>query len=231
MAKKLNISQVQGYAESTYTHAPVRTTIFFLIVSEGTKTEPHYFETFVGKRGSKVVSVKCKGKGKSTTQLIKAAKDIQAQDMKNGRVYDSVWIVFDKDQFPDASFNKAIKEAPKEGMYVAWSNPSVELWYLLHLCDTTKELTPAECIQEIEKIVKKKIKTFKYDKASKDFKWLEREDNETKAIKRAERLQKLKEDEPYSKQNPCTTIDKLVRQLIGEDEEFNNQLSDIIWEQ
>lgn len=70
MAKKLDINQVQERSESSYIHAPVKSTVFFLIVSEGTKTEPNYFGTFIGRRGSKVVSVKCKGKGKSTTQLL-----------------------------------------------------------------------------------------------------------------------------------------------------------------
>ena len=59
MAKKLNINNIQQRKASTYSHSPVRTTVYFLIVSEGTKTEPNYFETFIGKRGSKVVSVNC----------------------------------------------------------------------------------------------------------------------------------------------------------------------------
>lgn len=49
MAKKLNINNIQQRKASTYSHSPVRTTVYFLIVSEGTKTEPNYFETFIGK--------------------------------------------------------------------------------------------------------------------------------------------------------------------------------------
>lgn len=230
MAKKININQIQGRTELKYTHSPVRTTVYFLIVSEGTKTEPNYFETFIGKRGSKVVSVNCKGRGKNTTQLIAEAKKIQRQDRQRGKEYDSVWIVFDKDNFPDEAFNNAILAAPKDGISVAWNNPSIELWYLLHLVDTTKELTPEACINEIEKIMKRQIKSFKYDKASSNFSWLNREVNQSKAIKRAKLLQQLKTDKPYAKQNPCTTVDKLVCQLIGKDEIFNNQVSNKIWE-
>ena len=226
MAKKLDINQVHERSESSYIHAPVKSTVFFLIVSVGTKTAPNYFGTFIGRRGSKVVSVKCKGKGKSTTQLLSEAKKIQEEDRRRGKEYDSVWIVFDKDNFSDAAFNRAIEEGPKQDVYVAWSNPSFEIWYLLHLCDTTKELTPAECIQELEKAVKKDIKQFKYDKASKDFSWLNREENQSKAIKRAEKLRNHHEDKLCSKQNPCTTVDKLVRQLIGEDKEFNTLISE-----
>lgn len=230
MAKKLNINQLQGRTELKYVHSPVRTTVYFLIVSEGTKTEPNYFGTFIGKRGSKVVSVNCKGRGKNTTQLIAEAKKIQRQDRQRGKEYDSVWIVFDKDNFPDEAFNKAILDAPKEGIFVAWNNPSIELWYLLHLTNTTKELTPAGCINEIEKLMKRQIKSFKYDKASTDFSWLDREVNQSKAITRAKILQNFNPDKPYSKQNPCTTVDKLVCQLMGEDENFNNQVSNKIWE-
>ena len=32
----------------------------------------------------------------------------------------------------------------KEGIQVAWSNPAFEFWYLLHLKDISRELTPAE---------------------------------------------------------------------------------------
>lgn len=230
MAKKLNINNIQQRKASTYSHLPVRTTVYFLIVSEGTKTEPNYFETFIGKRGSKVVSVNCKGRGKNTTQLIAEAKKIQEQDRKHGKVYDSVWIVFDKDNFPDDAFNNAIVTAPKEGIQVAWNNPSIELWYLLHLTDTTKELTPASCISEIEKIIKQNNKSFKYNKSSKDFKWLNKEDNQHKAISRAKKLQQFKPEEAFAKQNPCTTVDKLVCQLIWEDEEFNNKISNKILE-
>jgi len=229
MAKKLNINQIQGRIESKYTHSPVRTTVYFLIVSEGTRTEPNYFETFIGRRGSKVVSVNCKGRGKNTTQLIEEAKKIQEQDRRRGKEYDSVWIVFDKDNFPDEAFNNAIVNAPKEGIFVAWSNPSIELWYLLHLSDTTKELTPATCIKEIEKIVRREIKSFKYDKTSTDFSWLHRDENQSKAVTRAKVLQRFRQLESYAKQNPCTTVDKLVCQLIGEDEKFNNQVSNKIW--
>lgn len=40
MAKKLDINQVHERSESSYIHAPVKSTVFFLIVSEGTKRSP-----------------------------------------------------------------------------------------------------------------------------------------------------------------------------------------------
>lgn len=229
MTKRMNINQLTGKSATRYSHAPVRSVIYFLIVSEGEKTEPNYFGTFVGRRGSKIVSVKCKGGRKNTTQLIVEAKKIQNQDRKQGKEYDSIWVVFDKDQFPDKDFEDAITKAPRDGINVAWSNPSFELWYLLHLCDTTKELTPAQCIREIEKIVNKSrvqkpIRLFKYDKASKDFSWLERGVNQRAAIARAEKLQKSQIGVNYAQQNPCTTVYQLVRQLIGEDDEFNEKI-------
>ena len=233
MAKKLNINHIEGKSATRYSHAPIRSTIYFLIVSEGEKTEPNYFSTFIGQRGSKIVSVKCKGGRKNTTQLIAEAKKIRDLDRKHGKEYDSIWIVFDKDLFPDKDFNNAIISAPRDDIHVAWSNPSFELWYLLHLCNTTKELTPAKCIREIEKIVnkshvQKSAKPFKYDKASKDFSWLEKSINQPAAIGRAEKLLNSQTGGNYAKQNPCTTVYQLVRQLIGEDKEFNAKISSLL---
>jgi len=233
MAKKLNINSFQERKATSYCHAPVRATIYFLIVSEGKKSEPNYFKTFIGNRGSKIVSVTCGKGGKNTTQLIKEARKLIEIDKKKGVEYDSVWIVFDKDQFPDEAFNAAVNDAPKQGIHVAWSNPSFEFWYLLHLADISRELTPAGCIQEIEKIINAKTsqkskKAFKYNKATNDFSWLDREQNETLAISRAEKLVLNMSNQNYAKTNPCTTVYKLVRQLSGKDEEFNKSMTERI---
>lgn len=49
---------------------------------------------------------------------------------KNRHTYSDVWVVIDKDDFSD--FDEAIQKAGVEKLSVAWSNPSFELWYLLH---------------------------------------------------------------------------------------------------
>lgn len=88
----------------------------FLIVCEGEKTEPNYFEKLVDSRHSKVREVKIEGKGCSTCKLIQEAlrikQDIEATEPWK---FDHVWVVFDKDDNKD--FNKAIRDAKHKGIY------------------------------------------------------------------------------------------------------------------
>ena len=67
-----------------------------LIVCEGTKTEPNYFEAFAEKQqGVIVYDIEVKGLGRGTKDVVE-----KAIDLKNKNSYDRVWAVFDKDEFP-----------------------------------------------------------------------------------------------------------------------------------
>jgi len=95
----------------------------FLIVCEGAKTEPQYFERF---RVPGLV-VKVEGVGMNTLSLVEEAVKLREEDD-----YDQVWCVFDKDDFSIDQFENAIHCAKENGMYVAYSNQAFELWYVLH---------------------------------------------------------------------------------------------------
>ena len=96
-----------------------------LIVCEGGKTEPRYFQAF---RVS-TLTVKVVGTGHHTVSPIEKAKDIShGLDPEP----DQVWCVFDKNSFDDSSFREAIRRAKTLGFRVAYSNEASELWYLLH---------------------------------------------------------------------------------------------------
>jgi hypothetical protein len=45
---------------------------------------------------------------------------------------DKYWVVFDKDETTNDDFNEAIRLAKENGINVAYSNQSFELWLLLH---------------------------------------------------------------------------------------------------
>ena len=47
---------------------------------------------------------------------------MKEEERKKGREYDQCWVVFDKDDFPDRDFNRAIGMAEAGGMRVAYSN-------------------------------------------------------------------------------------------------------------
>jgi len=97
----------------------------FLIVCEGKKTEPNYFEQF---RVPGLV-IQLARTGRNTISLVEEAINLKQEDD-----YDQVWCVFDKDEFSINQFEQAIQVAINNGMKVAYSNQSFELWYVLHFC-------------------------------------------------------------------------------------------------
>ena len=98
-----------------------------LIVCEGEKTEPNYFKSF------RVSSVKINviGLGANTISLVNETKKLVNEYRRKKIKFDSVWCVFDLDNFPVNNFNNAITLAKSLGYKVAYSNESFELWSLL----------------------------------------------------------------------------------------------------
>jgi hypothetical protein len=99
-----------------------------LIVCEGAKTEPYYFEAFPV-RGA-VVDID--GMGDNTLSLVDRAIEAHA---RGG--YDETWVVFDRDSFPAERFRAAVYRARAAGLDVAYTNEAFEAWYLMHFhyCD------------------------------------------------------------------------------------------------
>ena len=100
----------------------------FLIVCEGEKTEPVYFDGF----RIPSVYIETLGLGKDPLELVE-----HAQSMRSKNRYDQVWCVFDKDDVLPDRFNQALALAKRHAIKVAYSNQAFELWYLLHFhyCD------------------------------------------------------------------------------------------------
>ena len=97
-----------------------------LIVCEGKNTEPSYFNKF--KLSS--ATIKTVGEGHNTILLVDRAKQLSEEES-----YDQVWCVFDKDDFPNEYFNKAVFMAEDMGFKVAYSNQAFEYWLILHFED------------------------------------------------------------------------------------------------
>jgi len=112
--------------------------LYYLIVCEGEKTEPLYFEAFkndLPKGTLDNATIDIEGEGKNTLSLIESAIKIrQKKERARGRVYDKTWAVFDRDSFSPQHFNNAIFKARDANPQIlcAWSNEAFELWYLLH---------------------------------------------------------------------------------------------------
>jgi RloB-like protein len=98
----------------------------FLLVCEGSKTEPNYFEKF------RVPKTVIRGTGKNTLSLVKYTISEVEKESKSGISYDQVWCIFDRDSFPIAQVNAAFELAQRHNIRIAYSNESFELWYCLH---------------------------------------------------------------------------------------------------
>lgn len=105
-----------------------------LIVCEGARTEPDYFESF---RLSKVV--KTVGTGTNTLSLVR-----EALRLSQDQAYDEVWCVFDRDSFPRANVTAAFKLMKQQKFKAAFSNEAFELWYVLHFQYLDTENTRAQ---------------------------------------------------------------------------------------
>ena len=80
----------------------------YLIVCEGAKTEPNYFKAIEKRLPKGIIQLNILGIGANTVSVVKYA--IKERDKNIGTLdeYDEVWVVFDKDDFPDKNFNNAI---------------------------------------------------------------------------------------------------------------------------
>ncbi len=128
---------------------------YFLIVCEGERTEPNYFDSIKKSLPVGLVDVEIKGVGMNTRSLVGETIRLRAvREKENNREYDQVWAVFDKDSF-DKDFNSAIQMGAQNKIDCAWSNEAFEIWYLLHFAYFTSGHSRDEYKELIEKHVKK----------------------------------------------------------------------------
>jgi hypothetical protein len=171
-----------------------------LIVCEGAKTEPNYFNKFPHPPSSVVV---VKGIGKNTETLVREAISLRE---KADSKYDQVWCVFDRDSFPAVNFNAALQMAKARGIEVAYSNEAFELWYLLHFCYFDTGISR----KQYKDLLSRHL-GYKYTKNSQNM-FEQLCPHQKKAIQNAKRLLSQYRPNP-AKDNPSTTVHILVERL------------------
>lgn len=174
----------------------------FIIVCEGTKTEPNYFEKF--RVPKDVIKIELIGMGANTIQVVRRAiaeRDAQPEA--------EVWAVFDRDSFPVADFNNALALAKRNNIQVAYSNEAFEIWYLLHF-DYHNVPIPRRNYPRMLSERRRLGKPYKKnDRDMYDLLF----DRQPNAIRNAERLLLSYEPHQPEKDNPCTTVHTLVEAL------------------
>lgn len=192
-----------------------------LIVCEGSKTEPNYFEElrdYYKLNTTSVIDVTgdC---GSSPLSVYKHAKAIQSQENQKGSPYDMVFCVIDKDAHTDYyAALEAIRKSKPSNQWVAINSvPCFEYWLLLHHKYTTKAFEATAGSSSGNKVLIELKKYFNgYEKGSKGT-FLESlnvlpERDLNVVIKKAEMcLQHSKDTET---DNPTTYVHILVKELL-----------------
>lgn len=184
----------------------------FLIVCEGKKTEPNYFEAFRDRLHRNQVEVEVDGTGANTLTVVQRALELRSQREAciQGEI-DETWVVIDRDSFPPHDFDNAISMADSHGVECAWSNEAFELWFLLHFEDIQTPMS-----RDLFKGRLTKHLGVTYTKNMPDiYERLIESGGQTFAIDRAARLFKKFSTQglPPSSANPCTTVYSLVCNL------------------
>jgi hypothetical protein len=170
----------------------------FLIVCEGEKTEPNYFESFrVPKNVTDV-----RGVGENPSKLVRSA-----QDLNDRGDYDQVWCVFDRDSWPLEDFNNAISSATAQGFKVAYSNEAFELWYILHFEYLNAGIPRKDYISKLSGLFGQK-----YKKNSETI-YDELFEKQPIAIRNAKKLLGQYDNHKAAHDNPATTVHLLVEEL------------------
>ena len=196
-----------------------------LIVCEGTKTEPNYFNSiidFYKLNGSVIsgetVAFAVEGTGRSTLNLVSYAEKRQ---MRGADKFDTIWCVFDKDDFANDDFDNAIAKCQSHNyLRVAWSNEAFELWYVLHFeylnsSPARNEGKARRYYEEQLDVMFKQIGPDKYNKNDGNVFELLGSERLNKAIVNAKKLMSTYGyATPFHDRKPATNIFELVQTLL-----------------
>lgn len=189
---------------------------YHLIVTEGTKTEPPYFEAIqraINKQYRGRIQLDISGEGTNTVFLFDRAKYLAG---RSPNTYRHIWVVYDTDDFPKDRINEVVAlcrmNSTEETEYHAlWSNQCIELWYLIHFSYMHSDLQRDEYWPKLTQCLES-IGAGKYEKNRPDMYELLRPYLET-AIASAKRLDQENANLPPSRSAPGTKVYELLEKL------------------
>lgn len=191
-------------------HRRKRNPVVYLIC-EGSETEIRYFKRFRS-RGCHIDIIPISSQYKAADRLVQKARATMGTNPYYPDEGDVIWCIFDRDENSDAALQKAKQIAMREGYHLAYSNPSFELWFLLHFVNQKSEIV--DC-QAAIRLLKQPGRLELYEKNQAVYDQLEPLQKD--AIERARQRIKILEGEHTEvisrKSNPVTTVVDLVEYL------------------
>lgn len=164
-----------------------------LIDTNGKSTERDYFNALKSMPWLQVGRIVVVFTNKAPVEVVR-----DASKRKVDNDFDQAWAVCDVDEFDT---EKAVVEARRRNVGLAWSNPCFELWLILHVAEHTAHLENGDkACERISKLLDKE-----WDKSAMDFSDFEQ--GIADAVKRA----KLLESPPLA--NPSTDVWRVLEAL------------------
>ena len=188
----------------------------FVIVTNGKASEKNYFTELRGYKHS-IYNVKIKFENADPKGLVyRAIKEKQSANR--------VWIVFDKDEFPNDVIYETIKTANQYDIGIAFSNIAFEVWLISHFREINSFKKSEELISDLDSILKERGYNKGYEKNDSEvfekvlFPELEKAVHNANVSlqKRIVEFNKNRPNEkryPYCDWNSCTTVHKLIEAL------------------
>jgi hypothetical protein len=174
------------------------------VFCEGKNTEPDYILAFAKDCG---VKVHIENEIGAPVTLVDAAAELRKQKTKGSDSFgknDPIWVVFDRDEHPN--IEQAFDKARGNSIDVAFSNPCIEVWAILHFRDHDRPLHRHEMQRALEEI----MPSFKANKSKRfDFGLMRPGYND--ADRRAARMEQRRIEQGDPKGNPYTDMYLLMR--------------------
>ena len=187
-----------------------------VVVAEGKKTEPQYLALLNSRAQSALIELIVVDEDATDPPgLVRRACEVQDDAAKERRrtrdpnaTVDEVWCVFDVDQHHQ--LKNACEQARANGVHLAISNPSFEIWLLLHFKDQTAFQHRHDVLKEVSSHIPS------YDKSLTDLSLLEGLFND--ARQRAQRLDAKHEGDgtAFPDNNPSSAVWRLVESIHAE---------------
>lgn len=191
---------------------PDRKSCSLIVIStEGKYTEPRYFRSLAPEESHrlKIIITENKNNESSPNRVLARLKDHLANNDEFYRDLDYACIVVDVDDH--ATLDATCQEAKDLGYHVLVSNPSFELWLVLHRTDINGFVTRESLNSMLDDIYRKSNRQG-YDKTKYDLSVLL--SGLHQAIKRAEKLD-IDKDKIVPR-NPCTRVYKVAQRIIDD---------------
>lgn len=183
---------------------------FLLVVCEGKVTEPQYIEAFRRDHANRLVRVEINDDSGVPKTLVERAIELRDDAERRARAsgdssfaYDEVWCVFDVDAHP--RLGEALQQARDNELFVALSNPCIELWLLLHFEDQTSHVERRIAARKLRKHLPEYDKHVDYSKLRNRY---------ADALKRATALESQHTRDGVSHGNPSSGMYALTERIL-----------------